>query len=137
MSARPKRSAWGFEVVADGHWVDRAACRTDPELWFRTDDMALALHICRSHCDVAAECVDYTARLVDDGHTPTDCVQAGVRWRSKGNKGQRGDGPLTSCQTQSSHDCPRCLRSDAGHKPAEIDGHDHAEASSLEPVVVT
>jgi hypothetical protein len=118
------RSAWGFGIVSRDDWRLRAACRkVDPETFFDNRTARLALHICRTHCEVLADC-----RLETQRHTPVECVQAGKRWRSAWSK----DGPGASPRSlQNSRGCPLCTSSDVGYKEPLFDGNGHAEASSL------
>lgn len=39
-------------------WLERAACRHDPDMWFTGADRTAAVHICRSHCPVIRNCLE-------------------------------------------------------------------------------
>lgn len=40
-------------------WQKRAACRLDPDMWFDGAARADAVHVCRRHCPVLAECKEW------------------------------------------------------------------------------
>lgn len=72
-------SAHGLSILAD-EWVLRAACRSeDPDLFFRESSRLEALHVCRRHCPVLAECKADAAAF-----PPRHAVQAGEAWSAKG-----------------------------------------------------
>lgn len=71
------RSAHGLDNGQDDPWWHRSACRTNPDLFLDAGegDAARAIHICRSHCPVLAQCDADTRH-----RTPIGVVQAGLRW---------------------------------------------------------
>lgn len=75
--------------MADLSWQDEALCRDDPEMWFpdtgQSDTASTALHICRAHCPVRAQCY---AWAVESKLNLSGTVIGGERWVTKGGKVQ-------------------------------------------------
>lgn len=95
--SRMTRSAHGLSTPVDGWW-SRGACRSeDPELFFRESDRSEALHICRRHCPVLAECKADARAL-----SPRHGVQAGEAWTANGTPQYGGALKAVSW-------CHRCL----------------------------
>lgn len=74
----------------NGNWLNHVACRPFPELFFGKEYQKDALHICRYHCPVAAQChADSIQRL------NIDCVVGGQAYGNNGevltNYGGRGE----------------------------------------------
>lgn len=61
-------------------WVERAACRHDPDLWFNGYTTRRAAHICLNHCPVLRQCRDEVKRK-----RPLWGVEGGVAWICKRN----------------------------------------------------
>jgi len=82
-------------------WRTRALCRLNPDLWTTRSVamVALAIHICRRHCPVRAECAQDAAET--DRFHLVEVVCAGV---SYGNNGlpttrQTAASVCASCRT--------------------------------------
>ncbi len=54
--AKMARSTYDLEVDRPEDWSKKAACKGTDELFFDARQRRQALHICRFHCPVAAEC---------------------------------------------------------------------------------
>ena len=107
------RSAYGLDTPRGEHWGDRAACagpKVDPEWWWPVEhtlaaaNTRLAVHICRRHCPVRAQC-DAAARQVPQRHP---VVVGGRRYVANGGAGtgRVRAMPLTVSDTYT--DCPYC-----------------------------
>ena len=80
------RLALGLTAQITDDWRTRAACTRvrDPDIFFETVTRPVALHICRRHCDVAAQCCREALN-----NPPYDCVMGGIAWRAMGHNTSR------------------------------------------------
>lgn len=109
------RTAYGLDTPRGTHWEDRAACahpQVDPE-WFwpvehgmAASTTRLAVHICRRHCPVLAQC----RQDVTDVPPPDPCVAGGRRYVADGGagRGRVRARPMTVSDTYT--DCPYCKK---------------------------
>lgn len=115
-------------LVADRSWTVEAACRPGAgvpvDLWAADNDTAraVAVHVCRSHCPVRAEC-DAEAQL--RAGTPAgyrSMVVGGVAYDRRGRASQRRTGP---CR------CPLCAVSPWDWPPP--DAHPAVDREEVAP----
>ena len=115
------RSAHSLDTPRGADWQLRAACRVtrdgiDPEWWWPVPagpaaDAARALHICRTHCPVLAQCRQ-AARNSPPTH-PT--VLGGVRYVVDPARHYHRTVPATNgAGTERADGCPYCTPADGG-----------------------
>lgn len=79
------RSAYGLDSQSVGElWKARAACGSDPDLWFDEARRQEAAHVCKRHCPVRDECAADVARAIGLKKPPLGQVVAGLRYTDDG-----------------------------------------------------
>lgn len=72
------RSASGLDTPRSDDWRLQGRCRDTPDAWFEAKTRTEAMHICRTHCPVAEQC------LLDALECPPkDGVQGGVAFNNE------------------------------------------------------
>lgn len=105
------RTQYGLDGDSGQHWSANAACRDDPNAFTAPDSYhgqwrpKQALHICRVHCEVRAECAEHAAGTGDRA----GMILGGVAYDSHGRPSQYGNAATASCA--------RCRA--AGKQPAD------------------
>jgi hypothetical protein len=100
-----------------GEWRKDAACYGhDPELWLPperegshgsspTNGLRIGAHVCREHCTVRAQCLEWAEREVAERDL-WPCVAGGVRWTTA--KHSNGRARVSVPITPSDKGCPIC-----------------------------
>jgi hypothetical protein len=72
-----QRSSYSLDLLdAEANWRTHAVCQNHPaDWWWNPDHYRDALHQCRLHCPVTAQCKQWA-----DGFQWRDCVVAGEVW---------------------------------------------------------
>lgn len=105
-------------TATEGAWRKDAACAVAPALFWPveldgaypfTHHMATAIHICRRHCPVRAQCLTWVCREVAE-HRQFPAVVGGFRWVTDSTNGTGGNGHARkrSDQKPCSVGCPLC-----------------------------
>lgn len=92
-----RRTAAAGPIARGDDWRTQGTCLNfDPDFMFGLRRRPEALHICRSHCPVRAQCEAYARRLKP---APTDCVMGGIAWRMYADRVDAATVPATPAAT--------------------------------------